>query len=235
AYTMSFQVYIPDGKAGYFNALSEFTQPGTFEWGMECYFDVGGGGRVLGGSSTAIPFSYTYDTWHMVEVVVDLDHDLAELRFNGTSIHEWQWTLGASGDGSQLQLDANDFFGATANDEMYFDDYMIAITDSLIVGIEDNLPEIPKVFALSQNYPNPFNPTTTINFQLPKASDVRITIYNAMGQKVRTLVTGQMQAGSQHVVWDAKNDYGVQVSSGIYFYRMTAGKFTKSMKMLLLK
>ncbi|MEJ2537685.1 MAG: choice-of-anchor J domain-containing protein, partial [Calditrichia bacterium] len=101
---ISFQVYIPTGKAGYFNTLSGFT-PNPFEWGMECYFDVGGGGRLLGGSATAVTFTYAVDTWQLVEVIVDLDNDMAQFWFDGAMIHEWQWTLGASGGGSALQLD----------------------------------------------------------------------------------------------------------------------------------
>jgi hypothetical protein len=124
AWEMSFQVYIPNGLAGYFNTLSGFT-PNPFEWGMECYFDVGGGGRLLAGSATAVTFAYAYDTWQEAKVIVDLDNDWAQFYFDGAMVHEWQWTLGASGGGSNLQLDGNDFFGATANDQMFFDDYNI--------------------------------------------------------------------------------------------------------------
>jgi hypothetical protein len=123
---ISFMVYIPSGQAGYFNTMSQFVLPGTFEWGMECYFDAGGAGRVFGGSATAVNFSYTVDTWQEVIVMVDLDNDWAQFYLDGVMIHEWQWTLGASGGGAILQLAANDFFGATANDQMYFDNFEIA-------------------------------------------------------------------------------------------------------------
>lgn len=121
---ISFYIYIPTGKAGYFNTLAGFT-PNPFNWGMECYFDLGGGGRVLGGSATAVTFSWTAAAWHHVEVLVDLDTDHAEFWFNGSMVHSWTWTAGASGGGSPLRLDGNDLFGATANDEMYVDDYSV--------------------------------------------------------------------------------------------------------------
>lgn len=148
-YEIGFKIYVPTGKAGYFNTLAGFT-PNPFNWGMEVYFDVGGGGRVFGGSATPVAFSYDNDLWQDVNVIVDLDLDSAEFWFEGALIHAWQWTAGASGGGSPLRLDANDFFGATANDEMYFDDYYImalpstlppqigvnptSITDSVEVG-----------------------------------------------------------------------------------------------------
>ncbi|GAB4290185.1 MAG: hypothetical protein Kow0098_08580 [Ignavibacteriaceae bacterium] len=136
---ISFVVYIPAGKSGYFNTLSGFT-PNPFEWAMECYFDAGGAGRLFGGAATPIAFTWLEDTWQQVMIVVDLDTDMAEFWF-GTGptlnmIHSWQWTLGASGGGSALQLDANDFFGATADDEMYFDDYYFGDTPPPIVPVE---------------------------------------------------------------------------------------------------
>ncbi|MFQ5582971.1 MAG: FlgD immunoglobulin-like domain containing protein [Calditrichia bacterium] len=106
-----------------------------------------------------------------------------------------------------------------------------------VVGIEppgDNL--LPDKFALLQNYPNPFNPTTTIKYQLPISSEVRLEIYNMLGQKIRTLVDETMKPGYYEVVWDGRNSHGQQVSSGIYFYRFTAGEdFIRTNKMILMK
>jgi len=103
------------------------------------------------------------------------------------------------------------------------------------VGISENENNIPVTYNLSQNFPNPFNPETTIKYQLPQASDVKITIYNTMGQKVKELVNKHTQAGYHNVVWDGKSNQGTQVSSGIYFYQINAGDFNKTMKLLLLK
>jgi FtsP/CotA-like multicopper oxidase with cupredoxin domain len=93
----------------------------------------------------------------------------------------------------------------------------------------------PATFALAQNYPNPFNPSTTINFQVPSDEFVELKIYNRIGQEVRTLVNSGYQAGSHNVVWDGKNNRGKSVASGMYVYRIKAGKYTKSLKMNLVR
>jgi hypothetical protein len=93
----------------------------------------------------------------------------------------------------------------------------------------DHVHNIPKKFELFQNYPNPFNPVTTINYQLPKTTNVELTIYNSIGQKVVKLVDEHKQAGYHFVNWDAK-----EMASGLYFYRIKAGEFEQVRKMLLL-
>jgi hypothetical protein len=99
----------------------------------------------------------------------------------------------------------------------------------VVVGVPpDN--GLPTVFALEQNYPNPFNPSTTIQFSLPKASDTKLTVYNVLGQRVATLVNEHMTAGVHSVQFDARS-----IASGVYFYRLEAGSFVTSKKMLLLK
>ena len=94
----------------------------------------------------------------------------------------------------------------------------------------------PEVFALANNFPNPFNPATTIKYALPQAADVHLTVYNVVGQVVRTLVAEHQNAGRYVVEWDATNDSGHSLSSGMYFYRLEAGgEFREVKKMLLLK
>ena len=94
----------------------------------------------------------------------------------------------------------------------------------------------PEAFALANNYPNPFNPATTIKYALPQAADVELTVYNVVGQVVRTLVAEHQSAGRYAVEWDAANDSGHSLSSGMYFYRLEAGgEFLETKKMLLLK
>jgi len=88
---------------------------------------------------------------------------------------------------------------------------------------------------LSQNAPNPFNPTTTIRFSLPANERVGLAIYAADGKLVRTLVDGVKERGSHSATWDGRDTSGTPVSSGVYFYRLTAGKFSESKKMVLLK
>lgn len=96
-------------------------------------------------------------------------------------------------------------------------------------GVEPVGADLPTSFALSQNYPNPFNPTTSISFDLPKKSDVVLSIYNITGQKV-TEMSDTYEAGTHVFEWDASN-----MASGVYFYKLTAGDFTATKKMMLLK
>ena len=98
-----------------------------------------------------------------------------------------------------------------------------------------SLPGIPTAYTLSQNYPNPFNPTTSINFALPEANTVALTIYNALGQEVRTLKTDYLSAGNYSVTWDGLDNSGNMITSGVYIYTMTAGNHNFSKKMLMLK
>jgi len=95
------------------------------------------------------------------------------------------------------------------------------------IGKEEALPVR---YALEQNYPNPFNPSTTINFSLMKTSNVELTVYNILGQRVATLVNGQLNAGVHVVKFNAAN-----YASGVYFYRLEAGEFVAHKKMMLLK
>ncbi len=110
----------------------------------------------------------------------------------------------------------------------------IEVVRDLITGIGGQ-EQLPTTFAVSQNYPNPFNPTTTIKYQLPKASDVNLVIYNVLGQKVRTLLNKKIDAGYHEMVWDGLNDIGAQVATGIYIYRFEAGDFKQVKKMILMK
>ena len=118
----------------------------------------------------------------------------------------------------------------------------LSVTDVYIdlvtatTNVNDLPNDIPTVYALSQNYPNPFNPTTTINYDLPKNSFVNITIYDALGRVVSTLVNDYRPASRNSVVWNASN-----VSTGVYFYRITAhaedgsADFTQVKKLVLMK
>lgn len=103
------------------------------------------------------------------------------------------------------------------------------------VEIQEDSDGLPKEFALHQNYPNPFNRTTVIEYALPKSSHVRITIYNVLGQMVRSLVNQKQPAGLMTIQWDGRTDSEAEVSSGVYFYRIMAGDFVKCKKMVFLK
>jgi hypothetical protein len=107
-------------------------------------------------------------------------------------------------------------------------DYVQLIKETVATGVEEG--GLPLQFALEQNYPNPFNPTTTINFTLGEASNVKLTVYNILGQKVATLVDSHLGAGAHSVQFDARS-----LSSGVYFYRLDASDFVSIKKMMLLK
>jgi len=110
------------------------------------------------------------------------------------------------------------------------DDLQLVMT---ITGVEDYQDEVPSEFTLHQNYPNPFNPSTTIKYNLPKAADVELTIYNTLGQKIVELVNQYESAGEKSVKWDGKDAADQSVSSGVYIYRIKADDLSASQKMLL--
>ena len=109
------------------------------------------------------------------------------------------------------------------------------IRNDLLLSIEDEITPIPKNFVLEQNYPNPFNPVTTIRYDLPGQSYVLITIYDILGREIRMLVNTTQDAGYKSVIWDGTNDFGQHVSAGVYIYRIQAGDFTQTRKMILLR
>jgi hypothetical protein len=99
------------------------------------------------------------------------------------------------------------------------------------VGIQsDETEEIPTSFSLEQNFPNPFNPTTTIQFSLPQSGDVSLKIYNLLGEEIKTLADEYREAGKHSVQFNANS-----LASGIYFYRLQAGSFIETKKMILIK
>lgn len=105
----------------------------------------------------------------------------------------------------------------------------------IMTGVEVVPNKVPKQFALEQNYPNPFNPSTTIDFSVPKSGNVNVTIYNSLGQVVRTLVNNHFTPGMYKVTWDGRNASGATVSSGVYFYKFTSQSFSQTRKMLMMK
>lgn len=102
-------------------------------------------------------------------------------------------------------------------------------------GLSIEETPIPETYGLSQNYPNPFNPTTEIRFQLPEKASVQLTIYNLLGQKVRTLVDEEMEAGYKSISWNGIDDFGNVAAAGVYIYEIHAGSFAATKKMVMLK
>jgi hypothetical protein len=111
--------------------------------------------------------------------------------------------------------------------------WSLTVDAGWMLSTEEEL--LPEVFALHNNYPNPFNPITNIRYDIPEVSDVRIDIYNLAGQRVRTLVSREHQPGRYRIKWNAKNDFGSPVASGMYIYRIHAKDFVSVKKLLLMK
>jgi len=172
---------------------------------------VDGGGRVAAWCQVQRAGSYGYLPVYLDDPDSDLDEgaDLGEwltVRVNGQPTGtQFQWT--AFGDLCQLDVHA----------------------------VAAALPGTPSGFALLANYPNPFNPATTISYQLPTTAQVSLSIYNTTGQRVRDLVRQVQAAGSYSVPWDGRDDAGSTVSAGAYFYRLEAGGFRQTRRMVLLK
>ena len=113
-----------------------------------------------------------------------------------------------------------------------FDPHVDVSTD---VVDDTDKPALPDRVYLGQNYPNPFNPSTIIEYSLPVRSDVTVTVYNLLGQKVRTIVDANLPAGVHTASWDGTDYAGREVSSGVYFYRINTDGYAQSRKMLMLK
>lgn len=134
--------------------------------------------------------------------------------FQGTSTY--RWSVQTADDSITVGSDTSEFH------------------TPVVVGLTETVG-LPTVFALHQNYPNPFNPSTTIKYDLPQTTKVVLKIYNLLGQNVITLVSKQQPGGYKSVIWNGRNSAGQFVGSGIYVYRIQAGDFVQSRKMLFLK
>jgi len=120
--------------------------------------------------------------------------------------------------------------GGVVGDGWYVDDIKLTNYCGNLVGVSGNNSEIPLIYALSQNYPNPFNPVTQIKYQLPTASNVKITVFDILGKNVMTLVNETKPAGYHFVEIN-----GSELASGVYFYKIDAGTFSDVKKMMLVK
>ena len=155
---------------------------------------------------------------------------LVEILFDVSADAKWE-------NSSQLHLSSislNDILGQPIAISSVSDGMFEVVPTAVEEVGESSLPES---FSLSQNFPNPFNTPTVIGYGLPEASNVKLKIYDIVGQKVHTLVDRFIPAGYHTVVWDGKNERGKSVASGVYLYRLEAleGKVVKARRMLLLR
>ena len=173
--------------------------------------------------------------WYTITLPLKDVGDIADDGDGGTGF----WLTGWGGIAGNGQLDLDKIAGIAIEvaidgpldremikGEFIFDNFVLnAIPTSVSVS-----EQLPNDFALEQNYPNPFNPTTTIKFNLPEQSNVRIDVFNTLGQQVKSLVNGEVSAGEHSVKFDAS-----ALSSSVYLYRMQAGDFNEIKKMILTK
>jgi len=107
---------------------------------------------------------------------------------------------------------------------------------AMVLSVENTFTCKPTKYELAPNYPNPFNPSTTIAYQIPQdGNQVRLTIYNTLGQAIRTLVNTKQNTGNYQTVWDGKNNAGIDVPSGMYIYQLSSGDFVKARKLMLIR
>ena len=141
--------------------------------------------------------------------------------------------------GINLEIEEKGSFSPTSN--LAIETYPIFVEQryQLLVHYE-NLEKgkgnlLPSSFKLHQNYPNPFNPTTTIKYDIPKLSEVRIVVHDLMGRQVATLLNDTKPAGYHKVIWDGTNQFGDDVSSGMYTFSIHSKEYNFSKKMIFIK
>lgn len=179
-------------------------------------------------TSAEIPGGYpTTDSWHKMAVRVVGNQfwfffDDQELPGNPYTDN----TFTTGGIGTYVW----DFAVTTLN--LYIDDIYVL---NPLTSIDDTQTSIISEYNLQQNYPNPFNPSTIIPFELTKSEIVNLSIFNSLGQKIRSLVNENYPAGLHQISWNGQNDIGQTVPAGIYYYKIQAGEFSATRKMLLVK
>ncbi|NQT96639.1 MAG: choice-of-anchor D domain-containing protein [Candidatus Marinimicrobia bacterium] len=199
-------------------AVNNLTGAASFAWAPSVETDIG--------QSVTYDFELilgTY-TWAINTEITTVSIPYAELY---TEIFDNQGVQSLTGTWNVLATDGLDDTPA-ANGPRNI------TVDVTAVGVDEG-PAIPDVFALHQNYPNPFNPNTTIAYDVPEVSHVRIDIYNLLGQKIRTLINGEHAPAYYHARWDGTTDAGAIVASGMYIYRIDAGKFSAIHKLVIMK
>jgi len=188
----------------------------TYEWVLYAAADTSEIVTVSAGSATEVLL--TFET---------VDGLLESAGLNVGDTADFLWNVRVSDGGDTLDVASGYDFNAQQYETTY---RFLTLERAEATSNEDGELGLPKVFSLDQNYPNPFNPSTNINFALPQAAKVSLTIYDMLGRKVATLLNEQRPAGRHTVQFDASS-----LASGMYIYRIEAASFTSTKKMLLIK
>jgi photosystem II stability/assembly factor-like uncharacterized protein len=199
-------------------------------------FDIIDGGRATGGIFRSTDLG---DTW------VDMTGNLTNASFDGITVSPTgDLFTSVYGNGMYRSSDNGESWVGIGSPPTNSFGTPIADPDGILyvgsdiglyrttrtTGVNESHGEIPTTFALRQNYPNPFNPSTTITFELPKASPVTLSVYDLLGREVTVLVNERRNAGVHEVKFDASG-----LASGVYFYRMQAGSYVDTKKLLLVR
>jgi len=171
--------------------------------------------------------------------------DEPPLHTNGVRHHTWNLVFSIDANATNPQvvdidttydnINGEFIFGLVGGVEQWTPGFIPGAIHYGVTGIDDDLDNIPTEFALKQNYPNPFNPDTKLLFDLPKAQNVSLDVYNILGQHVINLASGMYDAGRYTISWNGTNSNGEDVPSGIYFYSLRTAEFAKTNKMMLIR
>ena len=202
---------------------------------------------TLAQSINVAPYPVTYlSFWNRYSLENGWDFGHVEISSNNGSI--WQEVTSYTGNNTTWTLQSFDITSFanyatqllirfrlssdnnTQSSGWWVDDIKLTNYCLATVGVNGNNSQLPKTFALEQNYPNPFNPSTSIKFQLPKSEFVTITVFDMLGRRIASLVNEQKEAGYYDIKFD-----GTNYASGMYFYKIEAGNFTDTKKMILIK
>jgi probable HAF family extracellular repeat protein len=204
------------GSAGIYKAF-RWTQSGGFEFNIAGNFSQG---NAVSGDGSTIVGDFGDGAFRLSTAggLESLNQVYASLLTPGSDLYI---ALGISADEQFIVGQGTN--GTTSQDE----GYLLAVNG---VNSVDKLADQPEGFALAQNYPNPFNPTTKIRYSVPQSSNVMIKVFDILGNEIETLVNEEKPVGTYEITWNAES-----LPSGIYFYRLSAGEFVETRKMILMK
>ncbi len=198
-------------KDSVFNAESQLGFTAT--WHSKLFADAGGWNEI-GGADYRFTLKDTATDWTQYFWVITAPADAKAVSIRARSWHLW---TGVS----------------------YWDDFSVNGVDNVVTGVRENISanniNVPSDYSLQQNYPNPFNPSTTIEYSLPVSGHVMLEVFNIVGQKVATVVDQTQNAGTWTARWNGKDDRGITVGTGLYFYRLSTNSFVSTKKMMLIK
>ena len=234
-----------------------YCEDGTFGDGYTFVREIGDYKKGTAGNAQEVHFDQ-YDRlwvgrdWNGLDPLVDPDYGIAVM-------HCWDITQDppvivdaiystVAGETEAVALDAwaqgafnmpRGFWLSNDGTKAYVGDYNRGVQEYVYTGpgqSDAKEPQaVPEGFALSQNYPNPFNPSTKFTYTMPNKADVRIAIYDLFGREINTLVNESKDAGTYNITWNGRDNQNRQVATGVYFYKMQAAGFEKTMKMMLVK